>query len=339
MSQRGKCPKCGQEIQFPDNMDRVICMYCGKPVLAEELIQITFTDEEKEEIASYETALAGAAAPEERRPLIEKLFELDSNNQQAHYYYALDHIHQLFTHHQDLMSKFKENSYEEAFEDYMEAEREVVMHVELACNRLPEEEVEERLEKIASALMDAIVECIEARAGTGRNKKDLVRNDVKMHQVVYLVPMIRELRLDISEEFCDNIIHQWTLRYPKDVYYKGDYHHIITGFRQRKVCYITTAVCDTFGKPDNCYELMRFRQFRDDYLMEQPGGREMVEEYYEVAPAIVANIDMHPEREEIYTGIWNEYLKPCLDDIEAGRNEGCRQRYTEMVRTLEKRYH
>lgn len=34
----------------------------------------------------------------------------------------------------------------------------------------------------------------------------------------------------------------------------------------QKFCYITTAVCETFGKPDDCYELRLLRTYRDGYL-------------------------------------------------------------------------
>ena len=38
----------------------------------------------------------------------------------------------------------------------------------------------------------------------------------------------------------------------------AEYSYIEAGFH-KKFCYITTAVCETFGKPDDCYELMLLR--------------------------------------------------------------------------------
>lgn len=35
-------------------------------------------------------------------------------------------------------------------------------------------------------------------------------------------------------------------------------------------CFITTAVCDSFNKLDDCYELTMFRDFRDNWLKKQP---------------------------------------------------------------------
>ncbi|WP_343209820.1 CFI-box-CTERM domain-containing protein [Anaerolentibacter hominis] len=339
MSQRGKCPKCGGELVFPENMERIICMYCGKSVNADELIQITFSEEDRKQIEELEHRLSMEEAPEERERLIQELLELDSNNHQANLAYALDNMHRLYTRHRDILNYFKEETYEEAFEKYLAEEREVLDHLELACYQ-HEEELPQILRQAAKKLIDAISDSMEKESGMKQKlRRNVVRDDYKMTQVVFIIPMIRELRLEISEEFADHIIDEWVTRYPNEMYYKGDYHKLIEGFRKRKICYITTAVCETFGKSDRCYELMRFRQFRDDYLLKQENGEELVQEYYSIAPAIVASIDMMPERADVYEGIWNEYLKPCLSQIENGENEACRDNYIRMVRDLEQKYY
>lgn len=38
-------------------------------------------------------------------------------------------------------------------------------------------------------------------------------------------------------------------------------------------CYITTATCEEYGKPDDCYELTTFRNFRDNWLKNNPMGK------------------------------------------------------------------
>lgn len=42
--------------------------------------------------------------------------------------------------------------------------------------------------------------------------------------------------------------------------------------------------------PDDCEELQILRSFRDHYLANQPGGMEEIEQYYAIAPRIVASI-------------------------------------------------
>lgn len=103
-------------------------------------------------------------------------------------------------------------------------------------------------------------------------------------------------------------------------------------------CYITTAVCGSFGKPDDCYELTMFRDFRDSWLRQQKDGKALISEYYATAPRIVAVIDRLSEAKEIYRDIWNNYLSPCLSHIENKEYTQCKDLYMKMVRNLKFRY-
>lgn len=103
-------------------------------------------------------------------------------------------------------------------------------------------------------------------------------------------------------------------------------------------CFITTAVCHTFGKPDDCYELTMFRRFRDNWLSQQPDGNALISEYYAVAPAIVKNIDNSADADRVYQKIWELYLHPCLRYLENRQYEDCKNLYVEMVTRLKKRF-
>jgi tetratricopeptide (TPR) repeat protein len=103
-------------------------------------------------------------------------------------------------------------------------------------------------------------------------------------------------------------------------------------------CFITSAVCGSFAKPDDCYELTLFRQFRDGWLAAQPEGPALIEQYYRAAPAIVAAIDRRPDRDAVYRGVWDAWLAPCLRAIENGQLEDCKGRYISMVETLGAEY-
>jgi len=337
MGVRGKCPKCGKELDFPENMDRIICMYCGNPVKADELVMDLLTDDQKKQAAALEAQLENSTDPAERSRLITTLLAADSHNHAANLAYARDNIGRLIRGHTDMMKGFSEEHYEETFENYMEAEREVLEHLDLACY-MHEEETPEILGRTAAMLVDEVETVLQEQKAAKVKKASILFDDFKMLQVVYIIPMIRETQLSISEEFSDRIIEEWAQRHPKDRYYKGDYHKLIEGFKRRKICYITTAVCETFGKPEYCYELMRFREFRDDYLLAQPDGKALVEEYYHVAPAVVQRIDARPDRREVYQGIWQEYLSPCLQAIETGRPEDCEKTYVDMVHSLCRKY-
>lgn len=103
-------------------------------------------------------------------------------------------------------------------------------------------------------------------------------------------------------------------------------------------CFITTAVCVNFGKPDNCYELSTFRSFRDNWLINQPDGHSLIDKYYVIAPKIVETINQLPNASAVYQSVWTEYLNPCLDFIEHGKFQDCKLLYVRMVDSLQKSF-
>ena len=107
---------------------------------------------------------------------------------------------------------------------------------------------------------------------------------------------------------------------------------------QKKWCFITTAVCQMLGKPDDCYELTMFRHFRDTWLIGQPDGETLISEYYAIAPGIVKRIDDSGYSQQVYRNIWESYLNPCLHYLENGQYNDCKNLYVEMVTKLKKRF-
>ena len=105
-------------------------------------------------------------------------------------------------------------------------------------------------------------------------------------------------------------------------------------YKNASRCFITTAVCLTMSKPDDCEELTVMRRFRDNWLRDQPSGAEQIEEYYRVAPSIVRKIDSNPDRRAIYKYIYEKYIVPCVDNIGKGNYSESRKIYTDMVDCL-----
>jgi serine/threonine protein kinase len=99
-------------------------------------------------------------------------------------------------------------------------------------------------------------------------------------------------------------------------------------------CFITTATCAEYGKPDNCYELTMFRKFRDEWLSKQPDGLKLIEEYYRTAPTIVDLINKQNNKEDIYRLINDKFLVACLHFIEKCEYEKCKRLYIEMMEYL-----
>ena len=94
-------------------------------------------------------------------------------------------------------------------------------------------------------------------------------------------------------------------------------------------CYITTACCKLYDKPDDCHELQTMRKFRDEFVkVKYP---EAVTDYYATAPGIVAAIEAREDANEIWAHFYNDYLLPIIELVEAGDYEEAYVGYTDMV--------
>lgn len=99
-------------------------------------------------------------------------------------------------------------------------------------------------------------------------------------------------------------------------------------------CFITTAICKDQGKPDDCDELTILRKYRDEILLPSYVGKQAVQEYYAIAPAIVKAIDAMGEEKAsaIYTFLNAVYLQKAIVHIRNGDHFSALDTYTEMVR-------
>jgi hypothetical protein len=112
------------------------------------------------------------------------------------------------------------------------------------------------------------------------------------------------------------------------------------GGKSKGGCFITTAVCSTLGKPDDCEELTFFRKFRDDFMLESAEMRSEVEEYYEIAPRICEAIESNGPvaASKKYFRIWSVSLKPAFEALIAGETQKAHDIYRQMVMELKKEY-
>ena len=102
-------------------------------------------------------------------------------------------------------------------------------------------------------------------------------------------------------------------------------------------CFLTTAMCKYYGKPDDCPELNQLRQFRDTWMSLSEEGRSLISEYYEIAPHIVNAIDNDSHHDQVYEMIKN-IINQCINLIEDGDNVECLNAYKGMVATLASKY-
>lgn len=100
-------------------------------------------------------------------------------------------------------------------------------------------------------------------------------------------------------------------------------------------CFITTAVCEYYGKPDDCVELETLRHYRDTWLQKQPDGPQLIAEYYAIAPDIVRAMQASNKFGLYCKKLWLEYIEPCLDMIHKRAFESCKRHYIKMVRYVQ----
>ena len=238
----------------------------------------------------------------------------------------------LFDENNPMVNFEKKILYPEIFKKYCREHAKTFEAIEAGYHEVIDKE--QFLANMAAALTDKAKEKVEEQK---KNKQGIFQADLNMYMAIYVLPAIQNFGGDSSKPLKEAVLRAWNQNFPKNKLRDSNYEKIHEGF-QWKFCYITTAVCETFEKPDDCYELTILRNYRDGYLMSQPDGEEVIRQYYDLAPTIVKHINQRKDRQEIYRGVWETYLEPCIHMIENGQQEQCKQLYMRMVRDLKKKY-
>ena len=293
------CPKCQGELHIPDSLSECICLYCGENV-SFRVADSLDTRSENELTAEYDEAISGLGL--------------------------------LFQGHERIIPQFTNGTYTKSFQEYLKTGERVLRPIEqYAAFSGKDEEVVERVTRELLSLLGQ--EINNTKTTLGGPTKGRIIEEYRLFLTVYMIPMIRYLKLPFSEALADAIINGWCREHPKFQFSKGSYEDLSSGFKQ-KLCFITTAVCRAMDKADDCYELNAFRSFRDEYLSSTEHGKALIEEYYRIAPAIVAYLNLCSEYQLRYRQLWSDYLLPCLQAIEDGRYTDCERFYTHMVCVL-----
>lgn len=310
----GKCPKCHGELQIPSDRDTILCMYCGEQINTSEA-----ADEipPKESIAHK--AMKREAIDDEKYQEI--LAHLDSG------------LTQMLFDMEKPMSAFTRKTYTENFNSYCEKYHQVLDTFECAYDRAENTSI--MLESAAEHFTDAVLKKLEEISKKRLREEQLL--DYNMTMVVFFFPAFLERQCKAAKELTEAVAKSWKEHFPQTNLEPASFERINSGFK-RRFCYITTAVCESLHKPDDCYELNVLRNYRDIYLMQQKNGEELVMQYYDVAPTIVKHINKKKDRKEIYYSVWTDYLLPCIHLIESDKNEECMVLYQNMVYDLQEKY-
>jgi len=100
-------------------------------------------------------------------------------------------------------------------------------------------------------------------------------------------------------------------------------------------CFLTTAVCNIKGKPDDCYELEILRNFRDEYLLSTKEGKKLVKDYYSFAPELALKLEKHFDSSMIAEKLYFSYIIPIINDIQKNKKNKAINKYKNMINTLE----
>ena len=194
---------------------------------------------------------------------------------------------------------------------------------------------DDNLDVIANVIPDYAIE--EISKINSKRKRSLQEVDFNMNMVCYFIPLVGNIKSHKSEETAARIVEIWNEKMPNSKIGVSTAGSIDAGFK-KGLCYISTAVCHSLQKPDDCQELTLLRGYRDKYLLNSDEGRKLVAKYYDIAPTIVNKINRDNEASTIYKEIWSNYLEPCINLIQNGRNDECKKLYSEMVVKLEETY-
>lgn len=242
-------------------------------------------------------------------------------------------IRKIFEDRESFLKEFKRDTYEAAFERF--GEKNSTAFQEIAIGISAQEGYEETMSAVCGLFVEAaraLLDTVDSKA-----KKEEMQMKLNMFMAIYVLPTILENKNGHCKELTEMLCKAWGDSFKNSNIKASEFSKIKEGFRS-KLCYITTAVCESLDKPEDCYELNLLKNYRDGYLMETDDGEALIHEYYDIAPTIVKRINKSEDSSGTYAKIWSKYLKPCVSLIEEGKNEECKELYMDMVYKLRDRY-
>lgn len=234
---------------------------------------------------------------------------------------------------QPLMKLFNKDTYKDAFKDYCDKYSSLFSSIDEGYTSS-----EDKKAYISGLAGDFAAyskgECDKLKK---KSEKEHFLLDNNMVLTVYVFPALVNAGRESCKELAQGMADAWNDAFKGTKLSVGTFEEIDGGFK-RKLCYITTAVCRSLDKDDDCYELKTLRDYRDQYLLGSDEGRDVVDTYYNIAPTIVNRINKTDEAASTYKTIFSRYINPCITLIESGEYEECKKLYSDMVYTLKDRY-
>lgn len=310
-----KCPHCGEKMQAPADRESILCMFCGGKI----------------ELAAVEKP----EGQEERGDAFGETASADPDKCRDNLRFVLSHAGAVCDNCTEKVRAFKRNSYHTLFEEHKAENYAFYTSVKQVLDNAPPEELDSICGQIADAFITVQEQTLEQ--ARRKNEKFSLQMDRNMFMVIYVLPSIKEIRDEKADRLAEVICEKWRGTFKDSNIMASDYDSIMQGFK-RKLCYVTTAVCQNLDKGTDCEELRLIKDFRDGYLSSTQEGQRLIEEYYDIAPTLVKRIAKDAGAQEKYVWLWNTYLAPCVAYIRSGELENCKETYCSMMEELRAEY-
>ncbi len=236
---------------------------------------------------------------------------------------------------------FKKDNYEEKFKEFCELSEPFFKEFDQLVSIASELEStkDETISQICFQISSLFVQNAKDLVSLEKNKynKENCQINSNMFMVTYVLPSMLDQKSKDTQKLAQAIEENWATNFKNSNIKAATFESIKGGFKT-KLCYITTAVCNTLQKDQDCYEINLLKEYRDQYLFFADQGEAVIHDYYDIAPTIIKRINKSADSERVYHTIWTTYLEPCIQCIEQNKKEECRDIYTQMVQNLYKEY-
>ncbi|MRR49380.1 MAG: hypothetical protein EG825_00455 [Rhodocyclaceae bacterium] len=110
----------------------------------------------------------------------------------------------------------------------------------------------------------------------------------------------------------------------------------IGGFFGGGGCFLTEATMYGMGIQDPAQleqsePLQVLRWFRDNVMARTPQGKNMIQQYYLMAPDVVEAVNRRPDAKQIYSQIYGQFIAPAVEAIKANQFPKALEIYAAMI--------
>lgn len=132
--------------------------------------------------------------------------------------------------------------------------------------------------------------------------------------------------------------YNWCEAYGRSSYARENMYDYSRSHSSGSGCYLTTAMCEILGYPDNNYYLQTLRDFRDNVLKQDVKYYPLLVTYDVIGPIIALNLSKDENKEQIAKTMVNNYISKAVTAIEENKTQEATNIYVAMTNALAERY-